>query len=161
MESCKWSGASAFGSRPEGRQPGMVIGCEQPLGGGEVFVEERPPVVGFHGRPEAQAFEQPALDGTGLGHSPLDVGPERGFEAVEVQAEDAAAIRFERGRAAFGVEPDEPVGPEPIEEEVDQRRTLEVGLPLVPVVSVGSGELAEGEPRPSSKRPLTWNAWWS
>ncbi len=50
-----------------------------------------------------------------------------------------------------GVEPEEPFGPEPIEEEVHQRRTVEVDGPLVPVVPVRPGELAEGEPPPSSR----------
>ena len=36
--------------------------------------------------------------------------------------------------------------PEPLEEEVDQRPAVEVGGPLVPVVPVRLGELAQGQP---------------
>ena len=87
-----------------------------------------------------------AVDRIRLGERPLDLRSEGGVKAVDVQAQDAQAIRVEGRLAAGRVEIEELLGAEPAEEEVDQRGAVGIGGVLVTVIPVRAGELAQREP---------------
>ena len=101
-------------------EPGVMVGREQAPGRREVVREEGFPTRHINAGAEPEPFQAHALDRAGIAHQPIDLGPIRGVEAVEVEAEDAAAIRLEGRLAARGVEFQELFRSEPAEQEIDQ-----------------------------------------
>src|SRR5262249_33707689 len=108
--------------------------------------EERLPGCAIDAGAEPERLQASARDRAVLDDQVFEVGAEGGVEAVEIQAEYAAAVVLERRLSAGGVELEERLRTESAEEEVPQRRSVAIGGPLVPVVPLGPGEPAERPP---------------